>query len=135
MLTVSCTNPEIMGVLTSLGHGDKILIADGNYPLATESGTCPKVYLSLTKGKPTVTEVLEVLMGVEVFERAEVMTPGEGEPEPQIFQEFRGMLSMDVEKIGRFDFYKAASDGSVKLAINTGESRTYANLMLTIGVA
>ena len=33
MLKNACINPEIMKAISLCGHGDKILIADGNYPL------------------------------------------------------------------------------------------------------
>ncbi|MFQ8759286.1 MAG: SIS domain-containing protein [Intestinimonas sp.] len=37
MLTGACIHPDLMRVLSLCGHGDKVLIADGNYPLAS----CP----------------------------------------------------------------------------------------------
>lgn len=135
MLTVKCINPQILASLSKLGHGDKILISDGNYPLASRSGNADKVYLALTAGSPTVTDVLAALQGVVNFEKAEVMTPGDGNAEPEIFGEFRSMLSLDLDKLGRYEFYEAAEEGPVKLAINTGEGRVFANIMLTIGVA
>ena len=49
MLTTKLTNPEIMAVISKCGHGDKILITDGNYPLDSKTGNAKKVYLSLTK--------------------------------------------------------------------------------------
>lgn len=33
MLKGGCINPEIMKAISLCGHGDQILIADGNYPL------------------------------------------------------------------------------------------------------
>ena len=62
MLTGKLIHPEIMRVLSLCGHGDKILIADGNYPLASKTGESEKVYLGLTPGLPTVTDVLEALL-------------------------------------------------------------------------
>ena len=64
MLITTCIHPEIMKVLSLCGHGDKILIADGNYPVNSKSGDAAKVYLGLTSGVPEVTEVLKVLKGV-----------------------------------------------------------------------
>ena len=61
MLTGKCIHPEIMRYLSLCGHGDKILIADGNYPLASKTGDAPKVYLGLMPGLPTVTDVLAAL--------------------------------------------------------------------------
>ena len=38
MLTGKCIHPELIRVLSLCGHGDKVLIADGNYPLASKTG-------------------------------------------------------------------------------------------------
>ena len=85
MLTGACIHPDLMRVLSLCGHGDKVLIADGNYPLASRSGGAEKVYLGLAPGLPTVND--------------------------------------------------ACCEPGVRLAVSTGEGRTFANLLLTIGVA
>lgn len=134
MLTSKCINPPIMAALARCGHGSKVLIADGNYPLEQMTECEDLVYLGLTSGTPTVTEVLEVLHGVVEFEKAEVMTPGEG-PEPEIFEDFRKELGFDVETLGRYEFYDACKEDDVLLAISTGEKRLFANILLTVGCA
>ena len=134
MLTSKCINPPIMAALARCGHGSKVLIADGNYPLEQMTECEDLVYLGLTSGTPTVTEVLEVLHGVVEFEKAEVMTPGDG-TEPEIFEEFRRELGFDVEALGRYEFYDACKEEDVLLAISTGEKRVFANILLTIGCA
>jgi L-fucose mutarotase len=134
MLKIDCIHPEIMRVLSLCGHGDKILIADGNYPLDSKTGDAAKVYLGLTSGSPEVTQVLEVLRHAVNFEKAEVMVP-DGE-EPPIFSEFRQILGgMELSGLGRFEFYDACGEKAVKLAISTGEKRVFANILLTVGVA
>lgn len=134
MLKNACINPEIMKALAFCGHGDKILIADGNYPLESQSGTATKVYLGLTSGSPEVTRVLEILRRVVNIEKAEVMLP-EGE-EPSIFGEFRKILGdTELKGLERFEYYSACCKPEVRLAISTGENRTFANILLTIGVA
>ena len=56
--------------------------------------------------------------------------------EPHIFSEFREILGgMKLEAIDRFGFYETCGQPSVRLAISTGEKRTFSNLLLTIGVA
>jgi L-fucose mutarotase len=57
-------------------------------------------------------------------------------PEPPIFNEFRQLLSTDMQldPLERFAFYAAARDENVGLVIATGEERVYANILLTIGV-
>jgi len=130
MLKTTCIHPEIMKVLSLCGHGDKILIADGNYPLNSKSGDAAKVYLGLTSGKP---EVMEVLKGVINVEKAEVMVP-DGEL-PPIFEEFTKILDgMKLEKLGRYEFYDACCQPAVRLAISTGEKRPFANILITISV-
>lgn len=136
MLTGKCINPQLMQALSLLGHGDKLLIADGNYPLASKTGDAGKIWLGLCPGTPKVTDVLETLQSVISIESAEVMQPEEGEPEPEIFAEFTEMLGgMEPGKLGRYEFYHACEEKAVCLAVSTGEQRTFANILLTVGVA
>ena len=137
MLTAKLINPDLIRALAACGHGDKILIADGNYPLAsrTECDEDDLIYLGLTAGIPTVTDVLEALHSVCEFEKAVVMMPDHGD-EPEIFEEFRKELPGVVfEKAGRYEFYDLCAEDDVKFAVSTGEKRTFANILLTIGCA
>ena len=139
MLKGRLIHPEILGTIGTLGHGSKILIADGNYPLNTRVGPRARsVFLNLSPGIPTVTQVLEALLTVIPVEAAHVMMPADGK-EPPIFAEFRSILrsggaSDKLEALDRFGFYDAASAPDVGLGILTGEGRIYANILLTIGV-
>lgn len=134
MLKSPLVHPEILSALAYCGHGSKVLIADGNYPIREKSGAAVKVYLAVTMGTPTVTEILHAVHGVVEIEKAEVMVPETGE-EPPIFAEFRKELG-DVEFLGmdRQTFYDACTaQGAVVLAISTGEPRVFSNILLTIG--
>lgn len=133
MLTTKLIHPEIMAAVSKCGHGDKILIADGNYPIMQRSGDAVKIYLGLSAGKPTVTDVLEALLGVIHVEKAEVMTPGDGSV-PPIFEEFRQMMpDIPMEEYDRYAFYDQCSGKNAVLAISTGEQRIFSNLLLTVG--
>ena len=135
MLKGALIHPEIMTALAYCGHGDKVLIADGNYPLDSKTGDAQLVYLGLTPGLPTVTDVLKALQSVVNIEKAEVMDPGDGTT-PEIFAEFSQLLGgMEMNKLGRYEFYDACCEKPVRLAISTGEKRTFANLLITIGVS
>ena len=136
MLKTKLIHPEIMAALSRCGHGSKILIADGNYPLAEKSGDAKKVYLGLQPGLPTVTQVVEAIHSVCEIEKAEVMLPEDGSI-PAIFSEFQTELGgMALDGLSRYPFYEACmAPGSVYLAISTGEQRTFANILLTIGCA
>ena len=135
MLTSKLLHPEILSALGASGHGGLILIADGNYPFSTRANLSAKrVYLNLSPGKLTVTEVLEVIVSAVPIEAAEVMTPDSGK-EPPIFAEFRSLLpGHELKKHERFRFYDRAKDPDCCLVIATGEQRIYANILLTIGV-
>ncbi|MCI9488098.1 MAG: RbsD or FucU transport [Lachnospiraceae bacterium] len=134
MLTTKCIHPGIMKALSLCGHGSKVLIADGNYPLAEKSGSAEKVYLGLTPGLPTVTDVLKTIHSVVEVEKAEVMVPGDGTT-PDIFSEFEDELGLKLSGIGRFEYYDLCCQPDVVLAISTGEKRVFANILLTIGCA
>lgn len=130
-----CINPCILAAVSRLGHGDKILIADGNYPLNSKTGDAEKIWVSLSPGLPTVTDVLDALQSIINVEAASVMQPSEG-PEPEIFKEFEAMLpGMELQKLGRYEFYSECTEKPLSLAIATGEKRTFANLLLTVGCA
>lgn len=135
MLKGKLIHPDIMAALALCGHGDKVLIADGNYPLDSRTGNAELVYLGLTPGLPTVTDVLEAVQSVVAIEKAEVMDPADGTT-PEIFGEFKAMLDgMELDMLGRYEFYDACCEPGVRLAISTGEKRTFANVLITIGVA
>lgn len=134
MLTTTCIHPGIMKALSLCGHGSKVLIADGNYPLADKSGNAEKVYLGVLPGLPTVTDVLKAVHSVVEIEKAEVMVPGDGTT-PEIFKEFEEELGLPLSGVGRFEYYDICCEPDVVLAISTGEKRVFANILLTIGCA
>lgn len=138
MLRYKLVHPEILAALGSAGHGSRVLIADGHYPFTTAAGpNAVHVFLNLAPGKLTVTEVLEVLADAIPIEAASVMQPPPELGTPEIFAEFERLLpgGTPIEPLDRFAFYDAAKTEDVALVIATGEQRTYANLLLTIGVA
>ena len=135
MLKGKLIHPDIISALAFCGHGDKILIADGNYPLDGRTDGADLVYLGLMPGTPTVPQVLEAIQSVVNIEKAEVMDPADGTT-PEIFGTFTEMLDgMELDLLGRYEFYDACCDKNVRLAISTGEKRIYANILITVGVA
>ncbi len=135
MLKSRLLHPEILQALGEAGHGAQVLIADGNYPLATRSNPdAHRVYLNLAPGQLTVTDVLDVIADAIPVEAAYVMGPDDG-TEPSIYADFRELLpETELERLGRFEFYDMARGPDTALAIATGEQRIYANILLTIGV-
>lgn len=135
MLRYKLLHPEMLQALGEAGHGALLLVADGNYPLATRTHPCAhRVYLNLAPDLVRVTDVLAALVDAIPIEAAHVMRPDSGE-EPAIFAEFRAQLpGVELQPLGRFEFYDAARGPDLALAVATGERRLYANILLTIGV-
>jgi len=135
MLKTRLLHPQILAALGEAGHGAQVLIADGNYPLATRSNpSAYQVFLNLEPGKLTVTDVLDVIADAIPVEAAHVMGPDDGS-EPSVYEDFRRLLpETDLTRLGRFEFYDMARGPDCALAISTGEQRVYANILLTIGV-
>ena len=67
---------------------------------------------------------------------AEGTTPPADGTTPEIFGQFQSMLGgMELDLLGRYEFYDACCLPGVRLAISTGEKRNFANILVTIGVA
>ena len=136
MLLTELLHPEMLAALAGAGHGGKVLLADGHYPASTAVGRKARiVYLNLRPGLLNVSDVLDVLVRTIPIEAAAVMVPPAGEQEPEAIREYRDrMAAVPVEELDRFAFYEQARSDDLALSIVTGDIRTYANLLLTIGV-
>jgi L-fucose mutarotase len=145
MLKSRLLHPEIQEALGRAGHSSKILIADGNYPFATQLGPNARlVLLNLSPGLVNVTQVLEAIVSAVPIEEATVMEPVASGPyalknDPLIWSDLQRILkaggsSATLKKLERFAFFDAGKDQNVALTIATGEQRLYANLLLQIGV-
>ncbi len=136
MLLSRLLQPDILSALGRAGHGSRVLIADGNYPVSTESpATAAKVFLNLRRGLVRVTDVLEVLRDTIPMEKITLMATRDGKPAP-IHQEFFKMLPSGIETktVLRAEFYAAANQPETALVIATGEEQRFANVLITLGV-
>jgi L-fucose mutarotase len=136
VLRTRLIHPGILAALAAAGHGSQVLISDGNFPHATAAPpAATRVYLNLSPGRVTVTEVLEALAATIPVENAAVMRPHDADA-PAMLAEYRALLpaGTPVDVVERFAFYELARGRDVTLAIATGDQRLYANLLLTIGV-
>ena len=135
MLRTRLIHPQILAALAAAGHGSQVLISDGNFPHATASPPgATRVYLNLSPGRVTVTEVLEALAATVPLEAAAVMRPDDAEA-PAVLEEYAALLpaGTPVEVVERLAFYELGRGPDVTLVIATGDQRLYANLLLTIG--
>lgn len=136
MLRYRLTHPQILAALAAAGHGSQVLIADGHYPVSTAAGhQATRVFLNLESGRPTVPEVLAVLIDAIPLEAATTMQPPAEGPQ-EILSELDQLLPPDVKvsRLERFAFYEAARSPNLALIIATGERRRFGNILLRLGV-
>lgn len=136
MLKTKLLHPEILRALASSGHFSQILIADGNYPFVSRSApTASRVFLNLMPGIPKTTEVLDALLDTVPIQAATVMQIPNGEHAP-VVEEYRRMLpyGLEIQQLERYAFYDAVCSPLTSLVIATGETRRFANILLTVGV-
>lgn len=134
----SSISPELMHALMSMGHGDEIVLADGNFPAASNArlliradghGVCP-ILKAIMKFFPLDTFVDDHAVVMAVVD------PSAGEP--PIWNDFRKILSdaegrsVNLTPIERYDFY--ARSRKAYCIVATSESALYANLILKKGV-
>lgn len=142
MLNAPLIHPDLLRALAAAGHGSRILIADGNYPVATASSPAAEtIFLNLTRGVVDAATVLESVARMLPVESAAVMSAELLAPRtPPIWTTFADILASaghvvgDFEQIARHDFYAQARSPDTATVIATGESAVYANLLLTVGV-
>jgi L-fucose mutarotase len=133
-------SPELLKVLCEMGHSDKIVIADGNFP-AESVGKNAKVIRMDGHGACDVLEAILKVFPLDTYVEKPVslmqVTPGDNVETP-IWDEYAKIIK-DVQgktdvmgEIERFAFYEEAKKAYAVVA--TGESALYANIMLQKGV-
>ncbi|MDG4821414.1 RbsD/FucU family protein [Asanoa sp. WMMD1127] len=135
MLKSTLLHPGISSALGRAGHGSTVLISDGNYPHSTGTKAGAElVFLNLRPGLVAVDDILATVLTAVPVESAFVMRPEAG-PEPDIFPVFRQHLApVELTALDRFAFYDKAREPDLALAIASGDTRLYANVILTVGV-
>ncbi|MEO1993907.1 MAG: L-fucose mutarotase [Planctomycetaceae bacterium] len=131
-------SPELMMILLKMGHGDELVLADGNFPSDSHA---QRLVRADGLGAPALLEAILPLFPLDTFvdDPVLVMRPVDATAdEPEIWGDFRRLLAVDVETpvdlkaLERFEFYDRARKAYAIVA--TGESALYANLILKKGV-
>jgi L-fucose mutarotase len=128
-------HPPLLAALAAAGHGSRVLIADSNYAHSTNVHPgAARIFLNLRPGLVTVDQVLEPVLSAVPIESASVMRPDDGST-PEAFGRYREMLGdgLPLQPLGRLEFYAACREPDLAVCVATGDSRLYANVLLTIG--
>lgn len=132
-------SPELVKTLMKMGHGDTIVLADGNFP----SDTCGQRVVSADgHGVPELLDAILELFPLDVkYSETPVglMEVVSGDTTvPDIWNDYKAILDKhydkrpDIQFIERFEFYERAKKAYAVVA--TGEEAIYANIILTKGV-
>ena len=132
-------SPELLKVLAEMGHGDTLVLADGNFPSETNG---QRVVRADGHGVPELLDaILELFPLAITYSKYPVglMEVVKGDPTvPEIWAEYKKILAKhsptepNIEYIERFEFYDRAKKAYAVVA--TGEGAIYANMLLTKGV-
>ena len=134
-------SPELLKALAEMGHGDSLVIADGNFP-AESVGRNSIVIRADGHGVPEILDAVLSLIPLDSYVEKPValmeVVPGDTCGTPEIWKTYKDILrkhepgNCEIEMTERFAFYEKAKNAY--LIIATGETAIYANIMLQKGV-
>ena len=136
-------SPELLKVLCEMGHSDRIVISDGNFPAETMGKDAIVVRMD-GHGVPEILDAILQVFPLDTYVEKpvnlmELMDCDKGVIETPIWDEYKSIVAKYDERgasavgnIDRFDFYDEAKKCYAIIA--TGEKAVYANVMLQKGV-
>ena len=132
----SILSPELLKILMEMGHGDEIVIGDGNFPAASNA---QRLVRCDGHAVPELLDAMLQLMPLDTYVDAPValMETAQGDPRPVIWDEYREIVmkhqkNVKPELVERFAFYERAKKAYAIIA--TGETALHANIILKKGV-
>lgn len=130
-------SPDLLKILCEMGHGDEIVIADGNFP-AERCGQ--RVVRADASGGAEMLESVLTLIPLDTYAEQNLILmqlSGNDTIKPSIWSEYQSIAAklddnVCLGRIDRFAFYERAKAAFAVIA--TGEEATYANIILKKGV-
>lgn len=131
-------SPELMKIMMEMGHGDEIVLADGNYPAASHSN---RIINGHGHGVADFLQAILAFFPLDTYVTHPVilMNPVEGdEKSPAIWKSYEDIMKktndipIKIGKLERMDFYERSKAAYAIIA--TSERAQYANLILKKGV-
>lgn len=134
-------SPELLKILDEMGHGDRIVITDGNFPAESMGRDCHAIRAD-GHGVPELLDAILQLMPLDHMteEPVNLMAVSEGDhvetPIWDVYQKtiakYNEKAAAHIGQMERYEFYAASRKSYAIVA--TGESALYANIMLQKGV-
>lgn len=130
-------SPELLKILSEMGHGDEIVLADANFP--TESFGRRAVRADGIAAPALLVAILP-LFPLDQYDRSNFVlmevVPGDTY-QPVIWEEYKDVLrryepQAEAQHMERFAYYERAKKAYAVVA--TGEKAQYANIILKKGV-
>ena len=132
-------SPELIKTLCEMGHGDEIVIVDGNFPAETFG---KRVIRADGIGGAEMLKAVLSLIPLDTYSDPNMilmrlMDCDKGKINPVIWNEYEKIAKAEDENvrignIDRFEFYDRAKTAYAVIA--TGEEAVYANIILKKGV-
>ena len=134
-------SPDLLKALCEMGHSDRLVISDGNFPAESMGKNC-KVIRMDGHGVPEILEAVLQVVPLDTYVEKPVSlmekVPGDTVETP-IWEEFAEIVEKNdsrgknaIGNIERFAFYEEAKKSY--LIIASSEKALYANIMLQKGV-
>ena len=134
----SILSPELLKILMEMGHGDELVIADGNFPAVSIAQRLVRSYGNMV---PELLEAVLKFFPLDPYVDAPValMQVVPGDPyKPTIWETYKEIIKKfpnknnKIENVERFAFYERAKKAFAVIA--TSETALYANIILKKGV-
>ena len=129
-------SPELLKILMEMGHGDELVIGDGNFPAASMAQRLVRLD---GHGVPEILSAVLNLMPLDTYVECPValMDNGKKKKKPPIWSEYESIVKSiegdrKFELVERFAFYERAKKAYCVVA--SGETAIYANIILKKGV-
>ena len=132
-------SPELLKTLCEMGHGDEIVIADGNFP--SENFGKRVIRADGISGTAMLDAVLSLIpldtYSEKNFILMELTESDKGKINPTIWGEYEKIANkhdknVKIGQLERYAFYERAKNAYAVIA--TGEEAVYANIILKKGV-
>ncbi len=132
----SILSPDLLKILMEMGHGDEIVLSDGNFPA---SGTAKRLVRMDGHDISTLLNAILQFLPLDTFVATPVslMDVPATEPRPPVWQQYHDIVERhepgsQFEHVERFEFYRRSAQAYAIVA--TGERALYANIILKKGV-